>query len=148
VDSRIKEALALSKLYEHGKGKSALWHKLCVARESLTQELATARGWRVGKRSFTLAGLKSGATPQSRESSDLWFVAAAEWCTAAIDHADFLRTKDRPYRAVAVLSHSYLTPKSIQYWADCKGLAVEFLPKSWWNSGTTAAIFTAQQETR
>jgi hypothetical protein len=124
--------------------KVAAWEQHRKACRAVSEALALERGWRVSPGQFTLRQLLTGASGAARED-DLSGLGRG----SAIDHAEFYRAPARPYRPVAIVSHTYLLLAEVFEFVTQHGLACEVLPvRSWYFPGACLPVlFSAPKVT-
>ncbi|MGN6108966.1 MAG: hypothetical protein ACTHU0_27920 [Kofleriaceae bacterium] len=92
----------------------------------LARDLASAKGWTVAQTAFSFRDLTAG-----KPSNHHAVLAPVD--EVLVDHAECFRARTRPYRPAAMLSHSYARDQTRHVaFARQHGLAVEFLPWSWY----------------
>ncbi|HLQ85596.1 MAG TPA: hypothetical protein VK110_05535 [Salinisphaeraceae bacterium] len=105
----------------------------------LQKQFAAKRGWRVAGRPFSTAQLLEGR--HNRNDADYCGISGLPY----MDHCEYYRLPQRPYRPAAIVTHSYSTPGDIRAYANSNGFCCEFLPWSWYCPGeTVAAVITAK----
>tara|TARA_R110000751_G_C13610815_1_gene463398 strand:- start:285 stop:743 length:459 start_codon:yes stop_codon:yes gene_type:complete len=102
---------------------------------SLLEDFATERNWIVAKTDFLLEQLKDSKPRRYAHRRSF------------IDHAEYLRCPDRPYRPVAIITHSYEKLEDMAEEADIAGVDIEILPWSWYLvDRCVAAIVTSREK--
>ncbi|MEX2642533.1 MAG: hypothetical protein WD270_03720 [Acetobacterales bacterium] len=108
-----------------------------AARDHACAELAERRGWRYTRKPFGLRNLIEGSSYRSDVSRHY----------PEIDHPECFRELARPYRPVAILSHSYQTDfmEHVAFAAE-HGLSAEVVPVSWYLPGGTLAVLYTRND--
>jgi len=136
IGSRCYAAKAGSiERYALRRQTEALRAELRDLTERLRRDLAIERGWIIGRTPFSLSNLATGR----RSDRDV----QVHLSHGVVDHAECFRQRARPYRPVALLTHSYNAgPEEFVAVARKLGLAVELLDWSWYYPGhCNAALF-------
>ena len=108
------------------------------------KQIAEARGWSLTDARFRLTQLAQGRVSQYRRDGSLppdvtYNHPDFERC---IDHGVCFRSRERPYRPVALLTYSYVDDHETHVaLARFHGLTVEFFPESAYGYGTLAALY-------
>lgn len=121
--------------------KRNLEEECSAIQRRLRDELAAVRGWAIAQSHFGFAELATGKRPR-RIRNVPW---SALDVSGLLDHAERFRDPVRPFRPAALLTHSDRTDDRAPFeeLAAAAGLAVEFLPWSWYYpSRCVAALFT------
>jgi hypothetical protein len=126
-------------------------HTFHEARAEAIAEFAASRGWKQGKRQFTLPMLASGRPGRSTTDDYCWSPDLNLKTTLAWDHPNFFRETHRPYRPAGVVVHVYArAPDQCQYaneLAAIYGLNFEALPWSWYYpGGCLAGVYTRKAD--
>jgi hypothetical protein len=148
IQQLIDAKNAAWRAYQDGPGT---WSKLRAAREAseavtaakvaVRDAFAAERGWRISARSFTIDQLRTGHNVARRGDFDSH--------PRPIDHPEYFRLAQRPWRPVAILSHEYSPFTDVLALAARKGLIAELLPESWYSPGCCSAVlYTSRLESR
>ena len=137
-------AASVGRFYE-----SARLHKIRLAlARGFLQCLANERHWIIASTDFSLLQLKE-ARPGRFYDEDLYYTRLLingkheYFGHELIDHAEYFRLPDRPWRPSALLTHCYETPERMLKLATLAGFDIEFLPWSWYYvDNCTAALLT------
>jgi hypothetical protein len=58
-----------------------------------------------------------------------------------LDHAEYFRENEKPYRAAAIVAHLYNRNAPVDQWAHERGLTATIAPRaSWYNPGGTIMV--------
>jgi hypothetical protein len=110
---------------------------LRAAREKVQREFAKSRGWTVAK-DFTVRMLLAGNNGKTQED---YGGGRPDY----IDHPNYFREAVRPYRPIAILTHSYKRLIDVIREANRDGLATEVLPWSWYYPGACAPVLLTKR---
>ena len=144
IAQRALMAASVGRFYE-----SARLHKIRLAlARGFLQCLANERHWIIASTDFSLLQLKE-ARPGRFYDEDLYYTRLLingkheYFGHELIDHAEYFRLPDRPWRPSALLTHCYETPERMLKLATLAGFDIEFLPWSWYYvDSCTAALLT------
>lgn len=130
----------LRAMHEHGYWRVREYvvatRELRRLREYLRSDLAASRGWTVASRPFSLRQLLACSNHSTVGDS-------CEHHYPYIDHAEYFRHSNRPYRPAAILTHAYTDAKSICDFAAEQGVHCEIMPWSWYYpEKCTASLFS------
>jgi len=106
------------------------------------QAFADSRGWKVSRTAFSLDQLRCNRAMRAKHSDYSTSYDDRGGFAGWLDHPEYLRDGGRPSRPVAIVSHSYHPAAQCVEQIERAGFAVEVLPLSWYNSGTTALVVT------
>jgi hypothetical protein len=102
---------------------------------------AKSRGWTPAKKRFNPSDL---FTRKSREFCDGRYDVDTK-SFPFLDHVQYFRTTTRPYKPIAMLTHSYEPAERIELYAVANGFNCELLPYSWhYPRRCVAALLTAK----
>lgn len=117
------------------------WRAHLEAQRAARQAFAELNGWRVSESRFPFSVLAAGRVHAGDRN---WLTKHDPSMLPLMDHLEFFRDADPPYRAAAIVSHPY--PKDVrsladlENWAEGEGLQVErpeLLIASWYWPGNT-----------
>ena len=117
------------------RGREAT-ERLDNARDVLQNSFAAVRGWRHANKAFTL--------PQLRDGSNVPRVDDYDHIVSPMDHVEWFREANRPWRPAGIISHEYSPFEQSVLLAAQYGLVAQLLPISWYFPGScNAVLYTA-----
>jgi hypothetical protein len=105
---------------------------LIAARAQMRDNFAAEHGWIYSTRGFTIDQLRRGSTQARR--GDCGFQVSP------MDHVEYFRLAERPWRPVAILSHEYGSFETSLAFALERGVTATLLPESWYSPGRANAV--------
>lgn len=106
---------------------SQAWRQWMELGQHLAKGLAKSRGWILSKKPFATSTLLRLRPPTCGGRHD---VDASRW--PYVDHAQYFRHPTRPYKPVALLTHSYEPAENVELFATAFGFNCELLEYSWY----------------
>lgn len=115
--------------------------QVTTLQRSLRDRFAELNGWQLTRRQFPLAVLRDN---KLHGNPDLRFEGPVGFNHDTLDHAEYFRHTEKPYRAAAIVAHLYgAKTDELNAYAKERGLVAHIAPSkmaSWYYPGGTTMV--------